>query len=105
MVKKSLDNIQKKSIEELNFRISLLESYDPSDLFSTEIKQIFEKTLSELPPKTRQAFELSRLECKTYKEIAEIMEISVKGVDYHMTAALKKFRVTLKDYLPVLFFL
>ncbi|HAY24139.1 MAG TPA: RNA polymerase sigma-70 factor, partial [Bacteroides sp.] len=38
------------------------------------------------------------------KEIAEEMEISIKGVEYHISKALKVLRVTLKDYLPLFYF-
>ena len=33
------------------------------------------------------------------------MEISIKGVEYHISKALKVLRVTLKDYLPLFYFL
>jgi RNA polymerase sigma-70 factor (ECF subfamily) len=31
--------------------------------------------------------------------------ITVKGVEYHITKALKPLRISLKDYLPILYFL
>lgn len=39
------------------------------------------------------------------REIAETLNISVKGVEYHISKALKALRVALKDYLPLLCFL
>ena len=38
----------------------------------------------------------------SYKEIAEILGISPKTVDYRIQQALKQLRVDLKDYLPLL---
>ena len=40
---------------------------------------------------------------KSIKEIADTLNISVKGVDYHIGKALKALRVNLKDYLYLFF--
>lgn len=40
-----------------------------------------------------------------YKEISEELGISVNTVENHIVTALKKLRVELKDYLPLLLFL
>ncbi len=90
--------------QELDIRISTLEACDPNEILSEEVAKIVHETLNSLPEKTRKAFELSRFENKSVKEIAEIMDISVKGVDYHISKALKELRVTLKDYLPLFYF-
>ena len=45
---------------------------------------------------------MSRFENKTVKEIAEETNITAKGVEYHITKAL---RINLKDYLPLFYFL
>ncbi|GKG72000.1 RNA polymerase sigma-70 factor [Parabacteroides sp. AM58-2XD] len=87
---------------ELNFRISSLESCDPSDLFTVEVKEIIRKTLNELPEQTRAIFFKSRYESKTNREIAAELEVSIKTVEFHISKALKLFRSRLKDYLPVL---
>ena len=74
-------------------------------IFSQEIKSIVMKTLNQLPKQTQKVFIMSRFENKSGKEIAQILGISVKGVDYHMNKALKELRIALKDYLPVLIWL
>ena len=90
---------------ELAIRISNLEGCNPSYIFSQEIKSIVMKTLNQLPKQTQKVFIMSRFENKSGKEIAQILGISVKGVDYHMNKALKELRIALKDYLPVLIWL
>ena len=115
---KSLDYLKKQSsmqevIEamaewqhrELSIRISTLEACNPDDIFSKEIQSILTKTLDELPSQTKKVFMMSRFEQKSGKEIAEILGITVKGVDYHIAKALKALRVALKDYLPLFYFL
>lgn len=96
------EQIQDHRMRELNFRISSLESCDPSELFTSEVKQLIRDTLSSLPEQTRTIFFKSRYENKTNKEIAAELEVSIKTVEFHISKALKIFRVKLKDYLPVL---
>ena len=90
--------------QELSIRISTLESCDPNEIFSDEVESIIRETLKLLPEQTRRIFLLSRFEKKSNKEIAEQMGISIKGVDYHISKALKALRITLKDYLPLFYF-
>ncbi len=56
--------------------------------------------LAQLPERCREAFELSRFEELSNREIAEKMDISVKGVEALMTRALKSLRRSLSEYLP-----
>lgn len=90
--------------QELSIRISTLESCDPNEIFSDEVESIIRETLKLLPEQTQRIFLLSRFENKSNKEIAELMGISVKGVEYHISKALKALRITLKDYLPLFYF-
>ena len=95
------DLIQWKQ-RELAIRISNLEGCNPSYIFSQEIKSIVMKTLNQLPEQTKNVFIMNRFENKSGKEIAQTLGISVKGVEYHISRALKEFRISLKDYLPIL---
>lgn len=90
---------------ELSIRISTLDACNPDDIFSEEIQSILARTLNELPPQTKKVFMMSRFEQKSGKEIAEELGITVKGVDYHIAKALKALRISLKDYLPLVYFL
>ena len=56
--------------------------------------------LSKLPERCRQAFELSRFENLTNRDIARQMNISVKGVEALMGRSLKILRVELREFLP-----
>ena len=60
--------------------------------------------LESMQEKTRIAFIHDRLDGKSHKEIAEELGISVKGVEYHISRAVKMLRDNLKDYAPFLFF-
>ena len=90
---------------ELNANLDALAVLDTSLLTFTEIERIIENTLRQLPPQCRAVFMLSRFEEKKNKEIAEELGISLKGVEGHISKALKLFRTSLKDYLPIMAFL
>lgn len=90
---------------ELNIQISSLEVCEPTELFTNEIKEIVNRTLQQLPEQTRRIFIMSRVANKTRKEIAEEMNMTAKGVEYHIAKALSALRVNLKDYYVLLPFL
>ncbi|MBV7533030.1 RNA polymerase sigma factor [Chitinophaga sp. sic0106] len=57
-----------------------------------EAQALLEKAIATLSPQQRTAFTLSRAEGKTYEEIAAIMGISKRTVNYHIVAALNALR-------------
>jgi RNA polymerase sigma-70 factor (ECF subfamily) len=87
---------------ELSTRISTLEACEPQELFAEEIQSIVRETLRKLPLKTREIFQLIREDHFSYKEIAEKQGITVKGVEFHMSKAMKALKKALRDYLSVL---
>ncbi len=90
---------------ELKANLDALYSLDTYLLSFMEIEQIIATTLLELPPQCRTVFNLSRFEEKKNKEIAQELGISLKAVEGHISKALKLFRISLKDYLPIMAFL
>lgn len=86
---------------ELNTRIMALESFDPNEVFKEEIIAIVNKTLESLPKNTRDIFMKNRFDNLSYKEIANMYDISVKGVEYHISKALDALRSHLVDYLTI----
>ena len=67
-----------------------------------ELAKRIEDAVAALPESYREAFVMHRFRDMSYKEIAEILGISPKTVDYRIQQALKQLRVDLKDYLPLL---
>ena len=90
---------------ELEMNMEALADIDTSELTFREIEQIIENTLGGLPPQCRKIFQLSRFENKKNREIAQELKISVKAVENQITKALKIFRGSLKDYLPLVAYL
>jgi RNA polymerase sigma-70 factor (ECF subfamily) len=101
----TLAQMSEIGLRELNARIATLEACDPGKIYSEEIKTIVDSTLNSLPERTREIFLMSRFQNLTKEEIATALGITTKGVDYHISNALKSLRITLKDYLPVFYFI
>ena len=94
------ENVLNKQSLELNFRISTLEVCYPSLLFSKEIQDIIDASLSTVSAQTKRIFEMSRYEHLSNKMIADKLNLSVKSIEYHITKVLSLLRSDLKDYLP-----
>lgn len=101
------DDMSQTLKKELEFRANSLENFTIQSLFTDEISSIISEVLSKMPDQTRTVFELSRFSNKMNSEIAQIMGISVKTVEYHITKVLKALRISLQDYILIfiIFFL
>lgn len=89
-------------MRETNYALDALHSLNPEELFSAEIVEILNKALDELSEQTRNIFILSRFKGLSNKTIALKLNITEKGVEYHLSKALKFLRIKLADYLHVL---
>lgn len=69
-----------------------------------KLEQHIKDALDKLPPRCALIFKLSRFEHKTYKEIAEVLELSVKTVENQMGKALQLMRTNLSHYLTLIVF-
>lgn len=99
VLKRFVESIDEWNGKQLQQHMNTLDKRDEEVLFSKEIKEIAAKTLECLPKKTREVFVLSRHQHLCGKKIAEELGITVKGVEYHITKALKVMTVNLKDYI------
>lgn len=78
------------------------EEFHISEIEILELSNRIDKVLNNLPEQTARVFRMSRFEDKTNKEIAMELDITVKGVEFHMSKALKTFRHELQEFLPVI---
>ena len=70
-----------------------------NEMEAAEIQAKINRTLSDLPEKCRQIFEMSRYEELKYREIAEILDIPIGTVKSRVFFGEKKLRKKLKHYL------
>ena len=61
-------------------------------LLQKEQQIIIEQIMNNLPPKCKQVFSMSRVDQLSNKEIASLLDISIKTVEAQITKALKIFR-------------
>lgn len=101
-----LDYLRRESTHNMyveNFNSSVT-SLSPGDVYTMkELEEMVKTALQKLPPKIKSAFEMSRTQNMTYNEISIEMDISPKTVESYISQALKKLRIELKDYLPLIF--
>lgn len=103
-----LDLIRKQEIEKrwIEKRLEKDTEEEYEDLYTTqELESLLNQALDKLPEQIASTFRMNRFDGKTYVEIAEEKQISVKTVEAYMTRALKFLRIELKDYLPILLIL
>lgn len=64
-----------------------------------ELMEAIEEGMEHLPEKSKKVFRLNRLEGRSVPEIANILNLSEKAIQYHITQSVKKLRVHLKNYI------
>ena len=72
-------------------------------VIDNDYKALMSEMMESLSPKQREVFRLSRVEGYTYKQIAEIMHLSVETVQEHASLALKKIKKQLKQHADIHF--
>ena len=88
------------------FYENMQEMLQDTDFYQLEeLQKRIREAVDALPPTYREAFVMHRFDNNSYKEIAEILQVSPKTVDYRIQQALKQLRITLKDYLPLILLL
>ena len=63
-----------------------------------EFNSIVSQAINAFPPKRKVIFKLAKEEGMKYKEIAKLLDLSVKTVETHMMIALKTLRGEISDY-------
>lgn len=78
------------SINELQFKLSDLESHSYHYETEEDLLNELDRLINELPERCREIFIKSKLEGKKYKEIAQEMQITEKTVENQVAIAMKK---------------
>jgi len=100
-------NQHRKNVNEDFYKMTVLAgmentSFDlEEEIEAKNLSEYIDQLINELPLRRREIFNLSRKEHKTYKEIAELLQISEKTVENQIAEALKYLR---KNILLLTFF-
>jgi RNA polymerase sigma-70 factor (ECF subfamily) len=76
------------------------EEIEEASLIMENMTDKIEEVVNQLPMQQQKAFRLKRYEGRKTQEVAEIMGLSVKTVEMHLSKATLNLRQKLKDYLP-----
>lgn len=75
------------------------QNHNPEDsLISDELYELIYDFIQQLPPKRKIIFQLVKEERMKYREVAQLLEISIKTVEIQMSLALNKLRGIISDY-------
>ncbi|MCI6213766.1 RNA polymerase sigma-70 factor [Bacteroides heparinolyticus] len=99
------EQLQEHAAWKLSLQIATLEACNPEELLSKEMHEVVSRALNRLPETTRQIFLMHRFGEKSYREIALEMNMSVRGVEYHINKATRSLKKYLRNYLPLLLYL
>jgi RNA polymerase sigma-70 factor (ECF subfamily) len=69
------------------------------DVHGAELQRVAAAAVSRLPQKRQEVFRLVREEGLSYKEVADVLELSPQTVANHMSLALADLRASLRPYL------
>lgn len=75
-----------------------LEASPERRLIEDEFNKAFMKIIEDMPPRRKMIFKLIKQEKKSYKEVATLLNISVKTVEVHMGLAISHIRTSLERY-------
>ncbi|SRR5258706_8962942 len=67
-----------------------------------DLNEAVEEAVNHLPEKSKKVFRLSRFEGRSNAEIAKLLRVSEKAIEYHLTKSLRDLRVHLKDFILML---
>ena len=82
---------EKVDFSEADFLIKV--QADPeSELISSELMAEFDLAIDQLPEKCRMVFKLIRIHNLSYDEVSQIMNLSKKTLEGHMTLAIKRLK-------------
>ncbi len=99
---KAISFIRKRQLEYVdldNYPVDLFfatETTAEDDLITKEEIEKINSAINNLPEKAKMTFKLIREDNLKYKEVSDILGISVKTVEAHMATAIRKLRDALK---------
>ena len=100
-IRLSLNEIKHlKVVNDFEINFTLLSSNIESPHFileENEFEKRLQNAINNLPEKQREVFLMNRVENQTYKEIADLLELSVKAVEKRMHLALLSIRKVVEN--------
>ena len=87
------------SLEDIHVPSLINEICPESELINSELKDIIGNAIDHLPERCKLIYSMAKIDQLKYKEIAKILDISVKTIDHQLTIAIKKIGEEIHQYL------
>ena len=86
-------------LDDLSVPLQIDEICPESELISKELKAAIGRAIDHLPERCKLIYSLAKIEQLKYKEISQILDISVKTIDHQLTIAIKKIGFEIRNYM------
>ncbi|WP_319268524.1 RNA polymerase sigma-70 factor [uncultured Draconibacterium sp.] len=87
------------SLEEVEVELGVDLICPETELINKELKELISEAIENLPPRCKIIYKMAKVEQMKYKEIAELLDISVKTINHQLSIALKRIGEVIKKYL------
>lgn len=94
--------VKEKFLIEKNLSNTFTENTEET-IYASQLQDLIDITVSQMPPRRKEIFIMSRVEGKSNDQIAEELKINKRTVENHLTTALSEIRKTISIFF--LFFL
>lgn len=101
----ALNHLKSKSKDRGNILIDNIEDHLTSDfiepdkkVINDDLRKFLSIAIQKLPPKRRLVTKMVKDEGMSYKEVAEILELSVRTVEVHLKLAMQDLRKVLQSF-------
>lgn len=97
-----LDEVKRKraiSLDEVEVDLGMDLICPETELINKELKELIETAIEDLPPRCKLIYKMAKVEQMKYKEIAVLLEISVKTINHQLSIAIKKIGEVIRNYL------
>ena len=88
-------------LEDIEVPLTIDEICPESELISKEMREAIAKAIDHLPERCKLIYSLAKIEQMKYKEIAALLDISVKTIDHQLTIAIRKIGEEIRKYIDV----
>lgn len=86
-------------LEDITVSMPIDEICPESELITKELKLAISRAIDNLPERCKLIYSLAKIEQLKYKEIAQILDISVKTIDHQLSIAVRKISDEIQKYL------
>lgn len=99
---KCLDHLRHEQVKQrtsTEFGLYMLETTTPADFYSKELTIMVQRAVDTLQEITRNCFLMVRMNGKSYKEVADSLNITTRSVEYELKKAGETMKKFLADFI------